>query len=101
MLFIATLEVGWSDNVGIKLNYSFYISFILKIYFTGINILIYKISLTKVLDVKDFFNNLVNLVRCGFCSLSSFPVLCLVYDPDILTLGIEASVSVRSISSDL
>jgi hypothetical protein len=95
MLFTVTLEVGWSDDAEIRLNYSFYISFMLRIYFIDIDILIYKIFLARVLDVKDFFNNLASLVRCGFCSLSSFPVLCLVYDPGTLTLGIEAFASIR------
>jgi hypothetical protein len=101
MLFTATLEVGWLDGVGIELNHSFYISFMLRIYFTGTDILIYKISLVRVLDVKNSFNNLTSLIRCGFCSFSSFPVLCLVCDPGTLTLDIEASVSVRSMSSGL
>jgi hypothetical protein len=71
----------------------------LRICFIGINILIYKIFLVKVLNVKDFFNNLASLIRCGFCSLFSFPVLCLVCDLGTLTLGIEASASVKSMSS--
>jgi hypothetical protein len=70
----------------------------LKICFIGINILIYKIFLVRVLGVKDSFNNLASLVRCGFYSLSSFPVLCLVYDPGTLMLDIEASASVRFMS---
>jgi hypothetical protein len=73
----------------------------LRIYLISINILIYKIFLIKVLNVKNFFNNLASLIYCGFYSLFSFPVLCLVCDSDILTLDIKISVSVKFIFLDL
>jgi hypothetical protein len=73
----------------------------LRIYLTGINILIYKIFLARVLNVKDSFSNLASLIRCDFYSLSSFPVLYLVYDLGILTLSIKISISVKSIFLDL